>query len=113
MAISNPIESYETVQIWSKGLTEQWGGDPLTEDTGKLEALSAFCDYMDKNPDELYAFCFLRKRDTGERFASKKRREELTQKVFEFINQAGLSGVEKRRLRSSVYSFFTHNGVLV
>ena len=113
MAISKPIESYETVQIWAKGLKTQWGGDPLTEDPGKLETLKAFCAFMEKDPDELYAFCFLRKRDTGERFASKKRREELTEKALEFVAQSGLSGVEKRRLRSGVFSFFTHNGVLI
>lgn len=113
MSISKPIESYETVQLWAKGLTDQWGGDPLTEDPSKLETLTSFCAFMEKDPDELYAFCYLRKRDTGERFASKKRREELTAKVLEFVIESGLSGVEKRRLRSSIFSFFTHNGVLI
>ena len=52
MSISKPIESYETVQIWAKGLKDQWGGDPLVEDPGKLEALESFCAFMEKDPDE-------------------------------------------------------------
>ena len=107
------IESYETMQNWSRGLKEQWGGNPLKEDPAKVSALESFCEFMEKNPDELYAFCFLRKRDTGERFPSIKRREEMTAKVLELVKESDLRGTEARRLRSNVFSFFTHNGVLI
>ncbi len=68
---------------------------------------------MDKNPDELYEFCYLRKRDTGERFPSIKRRNEITQKTKKFVIKSELRGTEARRLRSSIFSFFSHNGVLI
>lgn len=113
MFLTQPLDDFETVQAWSEALKVQWGGNPLEEDPEKRAALEAFCEYMGKTPDELCEFCFLRKRDTGVRFASKKRREELTGKVFQFVLESGSIGVEKRRLRSNVYSFFTHNGVLI
>lgn len=113
MALEQPVESYQTVQTWSRGLKEQWGGDPLAEDSAKLKALSSFCAAIDKDPDELYNFCFLRKRDTGERFASKKRREELTEQIRQYIISSNLRGTDARRHRSNIYSFFSHNGILI
>jgi len=56
--------------------------------------------------------CFLRKRATGERFASKQRRDELLLKLKEFESVAG-RGVEARRRRSRIVSFLSHNGVLM
>lgn len=113
MFTSADIGQFETVQVWATGLKEQWGGDPLVEDPGKLDALCGFCEFMGKTPDELYHHCFLRKRDTGERFASKKRRDELIDNIRRFVEESGRMGTEKRRLRSSVNSFFSHNGILI
>jgi len=110
--LAKPIRSYDSVATWDAGLRQQWGGDPLAEDPAKLEVLDAFCRLVGKDPDELVAFCFLRKRATGERFASAKRREELLLKLKEFETAAG-RGVEARRRRSQVVSFLSHNGVLI
>lgn len=110
--LTQPIERYETVANWATALRRQWGGDPLAEDPAKLQTLAAFCAFVDQDPDALVAFCFLRKRATGERFASKQRREELLQKLKAFENAAG-RGVEARRRRSHVVSFLSHNGVLI
>lgn len=107
-----PIESYDSVAAWAGGLREQWGGDPFAEDPAKLTTLSEFCDFIATDPDALVAFCFLRKRATGERFASKQRREELLAKLKEFETAAG-RGIEARRRRSHVVSFLSHNGVLM
>jgi len=106
------IESYESVVAWREGLRAQWGGEPLVEDPAKLSTLAEFCDLVGKDPDALVAFCFLRKRATGERFASKQRREELLVELKEFETAAG-RGVEARRRRSHVVSFLSHNGVLI
>lgn len=113
MPLAQPITSYTTVAAWANGLKAQWGGEPLAEDAPKLEALAAFCAFVEKDPDELVAFCFLRKKATGERFASKQRREEMLQKLRDFETASGLRGVEARRRRSHVISFLSHNGVLI
>jgi hypothetical protein len=65
-------------------------------------SLERFCEFAGKDPDEILAFCFLRKRATGERFPSVKRREELAALVRAF-----------RDASSDVLSFLIHGGVLV
>jgi hypothetical protein len=113
MDLARPIASYPSVAAWAEGLRRQWGGDPLAEDPEKLASLAAFCGCVDKDPDELLAFCFLRRKATGERFASVQRRDELLGRLKEFEAASGLRGVAARRLRSHVLSFLSHNGVLI
>ena len=112
MRPAKPIESFESVVTWSRGLEEQWGGDPLAEDPGKLRSLEAFCELVGKNPDELVEFCFLRRKESGERFTSKKRRDQVRKHLKEFEAMSGLSGREARRRPNNVVSFLSHNGVL-
>ena len=111
MGLERPIEEYASVATWAKGLREQWGGDPLAEDPEKLEALAAFCEFDGRDPDELLAFCFLRRKDTGVRFASVKRREAVAEQVRAYRRASGLLGTEARRLASNLLSFFIHNGI--
>jgi hypothetical protein len=113
VALAEPIQSYESVATWSNGLREQWGGDPLTEDADKLRSLAAFCELIGKDPDQLVAFCFLRRKETGERFTSAKRREEVRRHLKEFAAQSALSGREARRNANNVVSFLSHNGVFI
>lgn len=113
MGFAKAIESYQSVATWSDGLREQWGGDPLAEDAEKLSSLAAFCELMGKDPDELVAFCFLRRKATGERFTSAKRREEVRRQLKKFGVMSGLSGREARRRPNHVVSFLSHNGVLM
>lgn len=108
-----PLREYASVESWSKGLTEQWGGDPLGEDPAKLETLRAFCAHTGKDPDEIVAHCFLRKKATGEKFGSVKRREEVSGWIKEFRAAGGGSGMQARRRQSDVCSFLIHNGVLM
>ncbi len=107
------VESHASIRAWAEGLRAQWGGEPLAEDPAKLESLAAFCELVGKDPDALVAFCFLRRKATGERFASKQRREEVLQRLKEFETGSGLRGVEARRRRSHIVSFLSHNGVLI
>jgi hypothetical protein len=108
-----PLTSCASVVAWADGLQRQWGEtDPFAEDPAKLETLAAFCEAVGKDPDALVAFCFLRKRATGERFTSKERRETLLQELKKFESAAG-TGVEARRRRSHVVSFLSHNGVSI
>lgn len=111
MALPKPVESYESVATWRKGLHEQWGegAGPQPEQLAHLEA---FCEFFGKDPDELVAFCFLRKRATGERFGSAKRRQEVAAKLTEFRATAA-SPTEGRKRQNDVASFLIHNGVLL
>ena len=113
MPLGKPIGQYASVEAWRRGLREHWGGDPLAEDPVKLETLAGFCESAGMDPDELVAFCFLRKRDTGERFASAKRRRELGQMLREQRSRLGLRGTPARKLVSDVLSFLIHNGVMM
>jgi hypothetical protein len=111
--LSGPIEEYASIGTWAAGLREQWGGDPLAEEPEKREALEAFCRFLDKDPDELVAFCFLRRKETGERFGSVKRREAVAEQLREFRAASGLSGTKARKLVNDVLSFLIHNGVMI
>lgn len=113
MPLARPVDQYDSVAAWRRGLIEQWGDDPLADDPGKLEALEGFCEFLGKDPDELVAFCFLRKRDTGERFASAARRKEVGATLRSHRDSLGLTGTAGRRLVSDVLSFLIHNGVLM
>ena len=113
MGPAKPVDGFESVATWSRGLEEQWDGDPLAEDPEKLQSLQAFCERVGKNPDELVDFCFLRRKQTGERFTSKKRREQLVAQLKEFEAMSGLSGREARRRPNHIVSFLSHNGVLM
>ena len=113
MELGKPLDGYEAVVAWAESLRRQWGGDPLVEDPDKLETLAAFCESVGKDPDELVAFCFLRRKESGERFTSQKRRAEVVSKLDDFAAASGLTGTAARRLKSNVVSFLTHNGVLM
>lgn len=108
-----PIEAYTAVEGWSVRLREQWGRDVLAEQPQKLETLKAFCEFIDKDPDALVAFCFLRRKATGERFGSVKRREAVAAQLAEFRDARGLGGMEGKRLVADVMSFLIHNGVMI
>ncbi|MEE8559034.1 MAG: hypothetical protein V3T14_14215 [Myxococcota bacterium] len=111
--MERPLAEYESVATWREGLREQWGGDPLADEPGKLETLSEFCERIEKNPDELVAFCFLRRRETGEMFGSVKRREEIVELLQRFRAKSGRTGSAAQKLVNDVLSFLIHNGVLI
>jgi hypothetical protein len=107
------VRAYASVESWAEGLRQQWGGDPLAEEPAKLASLERFCEFTGKDPDEVLAFCFLRKRATGERFLSVERRRQLAGQLRAFREAAGLPEPEARRLTSDVLSFLIHGGVLI
>lgn len=111
--MEKPIEAYESIEGWGERLREQWGKDILAEQPQKLETVRAFCEFIDKDPDVLVAFCFLRRKATGERFGSVKRRETIAEQLSAFRDARGLSGIEGKRLVADVMSFLIHNGVMM
>lgn len=77
------------------------------------EILEAFCARIDKTPDELVAFCFLRKKDTGERFVSVKRRRTVNAWIDEFVADQGWTGKEAVVNANVIRGFLIHNAVLI
>lgn len=78
-----------------------------------LETLGAFCAHVGKTPDDLVAFCFLRKRDTGQRFLSVKRRTTVNAWIDEFVAEQGWTGKEAVANGNVIRGFLIHNGVLI
>ena len=104
---------FDSIEVWRKGLIDQWGGDPLGEEPAKLETVKNFCEFIGKTPDELVAFCFLRKKATGQRFASTKRREAVAEQLKAFRQERGLTALQGRKASADVLSFLVHNGVMI
>ena len=87
--------------------------DPAEVREGKLRILADFCTKVDKQPDELVAFCILRKKATGERFLSVKRREAINGWLDEFTGEQGWTGKQAVVNANVVRSFLIHNGVFI
>lgn len=97
----------------------QWmAGSLLSHDRAELREqnlriLAEFCAKVEKSPDELVAFCILRKKETGERFLSVKRREAINGWLEEFVGEQGWTGKQAVVNANVVRSFLIHNGVLI
>lgn len=105
------MRATDEVKQWLNGA----GHDQAPEDEQQryLDMLSGFCDYTEKSPDELVAFCFLRKRATGERFASVKRRGTMNEWIEQFVEQQGWTGKDAVANANVIRSFLIHNGALI
>ena len=110
-ATATRLYAYATVVTWGEGLTAQWGGDPLAEESAKLVVLSGFCEFSGKSPDDLIAYCFLRKRNGGELFVSLHRRLAVADLLRAFLQLE--SDIEARTRAAIVLSFFIHNGIMM
>ena len=105
------LESHASVKQWAASAGYQH--DPPEVREQKLRILVAFCAKVDKEPDELVAFCILRKKETGERFLSVKRRETINDWLEEFTAEQGWAGKQAVVNANVVRSFLIHNGVLI
>jgi hypothetical protein len=105
------IESQASVKQWAAGVG--FDHDPAEVREQKLQILAAFCTKVGKQPDELVAFCILRKKATGERFLSVKRREAINSWLDEFAVEQGWTGKQAVVNANVVRSFLIHNGVLI
>jgi hypothetical protein len=104
-------ESQASVKQWaaSAGLSQ----DPAEVREDKLRILAGFCAKVGKEPDELVAYCILRKKETGERFLSVRRRETINGWLEEFAAEQGWTGKQAVVNANVVRSFLIHNGVLI
>jgi hypothetical protein len=108
---SRGIESQASVKQWAAGAGFDHAPAEVRED--KLAILTGFCTKVGKQPDELVAFCILRKKATGERFLSVKRREAINGWLDEFTDEQGWTGKQAVVNANVVRSFLIHNGVLI
>ena len=110
MALSKPIEAYETVQTWFNGLREQWGEEPSDKE-GKLATLEAFCRFVEKDPDEIVAECS-REVEGGKRIRIKGRRL-YSEKIEEYKSSINGGPRDQGRAANTVRSFMIHNGIFM
>lgn len=110
MSLAKPIEEFETVRAWRQGLSEQWGEEP-GDWPERLEALAAFCDFVEKEPDTIIREC-LRESEDGKRIRLKGRRF-YAEKIAEW--QASLPGdrASQGRAGNAIRSFLIHNGIFI
>jgi len=108
---SEDIESQASVKQWVTGSV--LAQDPAEVREQKLGILADFCAKVGKSPDELVAFCILRKKATGERFLSVKRREAVNNWLDEFVADQGWTGKQAVVNANVVRSFLIHNGVFI
>jgi hypothetical protein len=105
------IESQASVKQWAAAAG--FDHDPAEVRERKFRILAGFCAKVDKSPDELVAFCILRKKATGERFLSVKRREAVNGWLDEFAAEQGWTGKQAVADANVVRSFLIHNGVFI
>lgn len=105
------IYATPTVERWAESAGHH--ADPPHVHEERLRVLEAFCEYAQHSPDELVAFCFLRKRATGDRFVSVKRRVTVNEWLEAFVAEQGWTAKEAVQKANIVRSFLIHNGVLI
>lgn len=105
------MREYQAVTAWGEGLKQQWGGDPLDEEPGKLETLGEFCKFVGEDPDAIVGKLFRIRKADGERVLSVKWRTHYADKIKEF--RAQTPGMEGQRRAAAVLGFMIHNGVLI
>jgi len=103
------ISSAESVRHWLERAGHH--DAPPEVQQHRLTVLAEFCRQFGRDPDELVAYCFLRKRDSGQRFCSVKRREEINRALDAFAAEQGWTGKEAVVNANIVRSYLIHNGV--
>ena len=110
MGLEKPVAGYTTVQMWRKGLIEQWGEEPADFEQ-RIATLEGFCDAAGRDPDAMIEDC-TREVESGKRIRIKARRE-YSEKIAEFQKAAGADARSQGRAGNIVRSFFIHNGIFM
>lgn len=110
MQLARPLEEYESVQTWFRGLREHWGEEPPDKD-GKLLTLESFCDMVGKDPDAIVEECS-REVEGGKRIRIKARRL-YTQKIEDFKASIDGGPRDQGKAANTVRSFMIHNGIFM
>jgi hypothetical protein len=111
-AWNKPIDSYDSVQTWFRGLSDQSGVDP-GEDPSRLELLEEFCSFVELDPDRLVNACLLHKEGSETKISIKGRRR-VADKIAEFQSKDERASSRDRAKRgNTIRSFLIHNGILL
>jgi hypothetical protein len=86
---------------------------PVETQQRYLDVLGGYVEHSGKTPDEWIAYCFLRKKDTGERFPSVKRRGEANELIESYVAARGWTGKDAVVNGNIVRGFFIHNGAVI
>jgi hypothetical protein len=78
-----------------------------------LAVLEGFVTHRGMSPDELVAYCFLRKKETGERFLSITRRVAMNEWIEQFVAAQGWTGKDAVANANVIRGFMIHNGVVI
>lgn len=105
----NVLRESPAVRKWLDNTTDP--SDSAERVNHRLDVLAAFLRVVGKDQDELVEWCYLRKRDTKERFVSTKRRAELNEQIDKFVVDRGWVGRDAVANGNLVRSFLIHNGV--
>jgi hypothetical protein len=107
--IQTRIDESITVKRWVTNTTYE--EEPPEKLRRRLDVLFGFLESIDKSPDDAVAFCFLRKRETGERFVSTKRRATVNEQIEAYAVAQGWAGKDTVANGDIVRSFLIHNGI--
>lgn len=100
-----------TVKHWI--ISARLDSEPSEELDKRLGILADFVVRVGKDPDDLVEYCFLRKRDTGERFSSVKRRADVNDWIEDFVAHRGWTGRDAVVNGNTIRSFMIHNGAVI
>lgn len=110
-ASTDDLRHYETVQRWLRSAGHDQQSTEFQE--RYLGVLTKFVHHTGKSPDDLVAYCFLRKRETGERFVSTKRRIAVNEWIDGLVADQGWTDKDAVANANIVRGFLIHNGVLI
>lgn len=100
------------VQKWLENLSER-NDEEIDWQDARVELLKGFCEYVEMAPDDLVEYIWLKKRKDGLRSASAKRRQEISEKIEEYVEQSGQTGYDANTEANTLRSFLIHNGIFM
>ena len=109
-SIDKPLEQYESVKTWFKGLREQSGIDPH-DDPSRVAFLKEFCASLELDPDQIVTACLLKKEGKETKISIKGRRS-MAERITDF-QAAGADARERPKRGNTIRSFLIHNGILL
>jgi hypothetical protein len=110
-APTDDLASARSVKQWFASARLE--AEPAADLQERIDLLAAFLAHVGKSADDLVEYCFLRKKDTGERFSSVKRRGEVNDWIEEFVAAQGWTGRDAVLNGNTLRSFMIHNGAVI
>ena len=111
MGDAEEIRSAATVRHWFASARHD--AAPPADQERYLSLLAGFVSHAGKSPDELVEYCFLRKKDSGERFSSVKRRGEVNDWIEAWVAEQAWTGKDAVTNGNVVRGFMIHNGAVI